>query len=241
MSAAEFDPRSLTVDERAEVIERIWFSIAADAKRGDQRAAELLDMHGPVDPELLVEAGATGRRSGTRSVALQPLGGFARGTAPQVPLERRHLIQGLWESIEESVARGEARASHAVEQWVNVDPEIPDALVREADECDCDPSSLLSWQTLLEPLKRKDEWRDPLSYHHAPTGTGASSPNASRRSILRRPHGAPLTCRRHYRPCPVSVWPAGTKTRPPQGRHWELALRHLLQTLASADHDRRYP
>jgi hypothetical protein len=71
--------------------------------------------------------------------------------------ERLHLIDELRESIEESVARGEAGASRAVEQWTDIDPEILDALVREADECDRDPSSLLPWETLLEPLKRKDE------------------------------------------------------------------------------------
>ena len=71
--------------------------------------------------------------------------------------ERLRLIDELWESIEDSVARGEFGAAQAVEQWVDVDPEVLDALVREADECDRDPSSLLPWETLLEPLKRKGE------------------------------------------------------------------------------------
>jgi putative addiction module component (TIGR02574 family) len=55
MPAPDLDFSSLSPDERVELIERLWLSIAIDARRGDQRAAELLDMHGPVDPELLVE------------------------------------------------------------------------------------------------------------------------------------------------------------------------------------------
>lgn len=69
--------------------------------------------------------------------------------------ERLHLIQALWESIEESVARGEPGAARAVEQWTDLDPEMLDALEREADEAERDPSSLVPWETLLEELKRK--------------------------------------------------------------------------------------
>jgi hypothetical protein len=71
--------------------------------------------------------------------------------------ERLRLIDVLWESIEESGARGEAGATRAVEQWTDVDAEVLDALVREADEADRDPSKLVPWEALLEELKRNDK------------------------------------------------------------------------------------
>jgi len=55
MAPSEFDPRSLSVDERLELIDRLWLSIAKDAKLGDERARQALDLNRPLEPEVLAE------------------------------------------------------------------------------------------------------------------------------------------------------------------------------------------
>jgi putative addiction module component (TIGR02574 family) len=69
--------------------------------------------------------------------------------------ERMRLIEALWESIEQSAAKGDADAAQAVERWADVDPELLAELEREADEAEKDPSSLVSWEALLAELKQK--------------------------------------------------------------------------------------
>jgi len=36
MSIPEFDPKSLSVDERLDLIDKLWLSIATDAERGEK-------------------------------------------------------------------------------------------------------------------------------------------------------------------------------------------------------------
>ncbi|MCX7364658.1 MAG: addiction module protein [Alphaproteobacteria bacterium] len=55
MSAPDFDLASLSVDERLDLIDKIWLSIAADAKRGDENAAAVLDLDRPLPPDVLAE------------------------------------------------------------------------------------------------------------------------------------------------------------------------------------------
>jgi len=55
MSAPDFDPSSLSIDERLDLIDKIWLSIAADAKRGDENAAAVLDLDRPLPPDVLAE------------------------------------------------------------------------------------------------------------------------------------------------------------------------------------------
>ena len=55
MSASEFDPKSLSVDERLDLIDKLWLSIAVDAKHGDARATAAIDLNQPPDRELLAE------------------------------------------------------------------------------------------------------------------------------------------------------------------------------------------
>jgi putative addiction module component (TIGR02574 family) len=55
MSTCEFDPKSLSVDERLDLIDKLWLSIAVDAERGDARAAAAINLDHPLDPELLAE------------------------------------------------------------------------------------------------------------------------------------------------------------------------------------------
>ena len=69
--------------------------------------------------------------------------------------ERLQLIDALWQSIADSVARGDATAAHAVERWADADPDLLSALEQEADEAEADPSSQTSWQTLPGDLKQK--------------------------------------------------------------------------------------
>jgi hypothetical protein len=69
--------------------------------------------------------------------------------------ERLDLIDALWRSIEDAVARGDVEAIQAVEQWSDADPELLATLEREADEADNDPSTTISWETLLAELRQK--------------------------------------------------------------------------------------
>lgn len=55
MPAPDFDPASLSIDERLDLIDRIWLSIAADARRGDESAAAVLDHDRPLPPDVLAE------------------------------------------------------------------------------------------------------------------------------------------------------------------------------------------
>lgn len=55
MTAPEFDPKSLSVDERLTLIDQLWLSIAVDADKGDERAQEVVDLHRPLDPDVLAE------------------------------------------------------------------------------------------------------------------------------------------------------------------------------------------
>jgi putative addiction module component (TIGR02574 family) len=69
--------------------------------------------------------------------------------------ERLRLIDALWQSIEQAVARGDIGAAQAVERWSDVDPDLLATLEREADEADTDPSTTISWEALLAELKQK--------------------------------------------------------------------------------------
>jgi putative addiction module component (TIGR02574 family) len=55
MTTPSIDPKSLTVEERLELIERLWIAIADDAERGDPAAIEAMEYDEKVDPELLAE------------------------------------------------------------------------------------------------------------------------------------------------------------------------------------------
>ncbi len=55
MDTPDLDPKSLSVDERLTLIDRLWLSIAIDAKDGDERAQEVLDLNRPLDPDVLAE------------------------------------------------------------------------------------------------------------------------------------------------------------------------------------------
>ena len=55
MSASNFDPEALSVEERLALIDRIRLSIAVDAQRGDELAKAALDLDRALDPEVLAE------------------------------------------------------------------------------------------------------------------------------------------------------------------------------------------
>lgn len=55
MPTLDFDPSTLSVDERLDLIDKIWLSIAADARRGDESAAAVLDLDRPLPPDVLAE------------------------------------------------------------------------------------------------------------------------------------------------------------------------------------------
>lgn len=55
MSTPEFDPKTLSVDERLDLIDRLWLSIAVDAKHGNGRATEAIDFNRPLEPDVLAE------------------------------------------------------------------------------------------------------------------------------------------------------------------------------------------
>ena len=55
MPKPEFDPKALSVEERLALIDRLWLTIAIDAEKGDQRAQEAVDLHRPLDPDVLAE------------------------------------------------------------------------------------------------------------------------------------------------------------------------------------------
>lgn len=55
MSAIDFDPKELSVEERLALIDRIWLSIAADAQRGDSDASSALELDRALESEFLAE------------------------------------------------------------------------------------------------------------------------------------------------------------------------------------------
>ncbi|HEY2875583.1 MAG TPA: addiction module protein [Reyranella sp.] len=55
MTTSSIDPKSLTVEERLDLIEKLWNAIADDAQRGDPAAIEAMEFDEKVDPGLLTE------------------------------------------------------------------------------------------------------------------------------------------------------------------------------------------
>jgi putative addiction module component (TIGR02574 family) len=55
MADADFDPNTLSVEERLALIDQIWLSIAIDAQQGDTNASAALELKRPLEPELLAE------------------------------------------------------------------------------------------------------------------------------------------------------------------------------------------
>lgn len=55
MSLPDFDPKTLSVEERLALIDRLWLSIAEDAQQGDASASAALDLNRPLEAELVAE------------------------------------------------------------------------------------------------------------------------------------------------------------------------------------------
>lgn len=55
MTAPSIDPKSLTVEERLDLIERLWAAIAEDAERGDPAAVDAMAFDEKLDPEVIAE------------------------------------------------------------------------------------------------------------------------------------------------------------------------------------------
>jgi putative addiction module component (TIGR02574 family) len=55
MSVPNFDPETLSVEERLALIDRLWLSIAKDAQQGDSNASAALDLNRPLEAELVAE------------------------------------------------------------------------------------------------------------------------------------------------------------------------------------------
>jgi putative addiction module component (TIGR02574 family) len=55
MAVPDFDPRTLSVEERLALIDRLWLSIAKDAQQGDADASAALDHNRPLETELVAE------------------------------------------------------------------------------------------------------------------------------------------------------------------------------------------
>jgi putative addiction module component (TIGR02574 family) len=55
MATTDFDPKTLSVEERLALIDRLWISILEDAGRGDELATQALDMDHGLDPEVITE------------------------------------------------------------------------------------------------------------------------------------------------------------------------------------------
>ena len=51
----DFDPETLSVEERLALIDRLWLSIAKDAQQGDSNASAALDLNRPLEAELVAE------------------------------------------------------------------------------------------------------------------------------------------------------------------------------------------
>ena len=55
MAQPSFDPSSLTVEERLQLIDDLRLSLARDAQAGNAEASAALDLNRPLDPEVLAE------------------------------------------------------------------------------------------------------------------------------------------------------------------------------------------
>lgn len=55
MPMPDFDPQTLSVEERLVLIDRLWLSIAKDAQQGDTNASAALDLNRPLEAELVAE------------------------------------------------------------------------------------------------------------------------------------------------------------------------------------------
>jgi len=55
MTTPSIDPKSLTVEERLDLIEKLWNAIADDAERGDPAAVEAMTFDQELDPKVLAE------------------------------------------------------------------------------------------------------------------------------------------------------------------------------------------
>jgi putative addiction module component (TIGR02574 family) len=55
MSKPDFDPETLSVEERLALIDRLWLSIAKDAQQGVSSASAALDLNRPLEAELVAE------------------------------------------------------------------------------------------------------------------------------------------------------------------------------------------
>jgi putative addiction module component (TIGR02574 family) len=55
MSIPDFDPETLSVEERLALIDRLWLSIAKDAQQGVSSASAALDLNRPLEAELVAE------------------------------------------------------------------------------------------------------------------------------------------------------------------------------------------
>ena len=51
----DFDPETLSVEERLALIDRLWLSIAKDAQQGVSSASAALDLNRPLEAELVAE------------------------------------------------------------------------------------------------------------------------------------------------------------------------------------------
>ncbi|HLM14211.1 MAG TPA: addiction module protein [Reyranella sp.] len=55
MSIPDFDPETLSVEERLALIDRLWLSIAKDAQQGVSSASAALDLNRPLEAQLVAE------------------------------------------------------------------------------------------------------------------------------------------------------------------------------------------
>ena len=51
----DFDPETLSVEERLALVDRLWLSIAKDAQQGVSSALAALDLNRPLEAELVAE------------------------------------------------------------------------------------------------------------------------------------------------------------------------------------------
>ena len=51
----DIDPETLSIEQRLDLIDKLRLSIVVDARRGDKRAQEVIDLDRPLEPEVLAE------------------------------------------------------------------------------------------------------------------------------------------------------------------------------------------